>query len=77
MLQIDPPCLLSPQTSGEPELTDVATHDEVMRILTAQARDGSVTAACALERALRAAPIEDEDFDAELERLAGRLNEPE
>ena len=55
-----------------PELTDIATHDEVMRILTAQARDGSVTAACALERALRAAPIEDEDFDAELERLAGR-----
>ena len=61
----------------QPELTDIATHDEVMRILTAQARDGSVTAACALERALRAAPIEDEDFDAELERLAGRLNDPE
>jgi len=58
-------------------LTDVATHDEVMRILTAQARDGSVTAACALERALRAAPIEDEDFDAELERLAGRRNDPD
>jgi len=48
-----------------------------MRILTAQARDGSVTAACALERALRAAPIEDEDFDAELERLAGRRNDPD
>jgi hypothetical protein len=61
----------------QPELTDVATHEEVMRILTAQARDGSVTAACALERALRAAPRQDEDFDVELERLAGRLNEPE
>jgi hypothetical protein len=60
-----------------PELTDVATHDEVMRILTAQARDGSVTAAGALERALRGARREDEDFDAELERLAGRRNDPD
>jgi hypothetical protein len=60
----------------QPDLTDIATHEEVMRILTAQARDGSVTAACALERALRAAP-RDDDFDAELERLVGRRNDPD
>jgi hypothetical protein len=53
------------------------SHQEVLELLSARAREGSVSAAIALERALRAAPREDEDFDAELERLAGRLNDPE
>jgi hypothetical protein len=36
-----------------------------------------LSAAIALERALRAAPREDTDFDAELERLAGWRNDPD
>jgi hypothetical protein len=48
---------------------DIATHDEVMQLLTAQARNGSVTAAVALERALRIASNDDEDLDDELDRL--------
>jgi hypothetical protein len=42
-------------------LSDIATHDEVLEILTEQARKGSVTAAAALERALRAAAKQEED----------------
>jgi hypothetical protein len=42
-------------------LSDIATHDEGLEILTEQARKGSVTAAAALERALRAAAKQEED----------------
>lgn len=37
-----------------PAEDEIASHDESLAILTAQARDGSSTAAVALERALRA-----------------------
>jgi hypothetical protein len=52
----------------------ILTHDEVLEILSEQAKKGSVTAAAALERALparaRAATArEDEDWDTELRRL--------
>jgi hypothetical protein len=57
--------------------TGVMSHQEVLELLSARAREGSVSAAIALERALRAAPREDEDFDAELERLVGRRNDPD
>ncbi len=50
--------------------TEIATHDEVLKILTAQASEGSVTAAAALERALRArARGETDELDRELDRL--------
>ena len=42
------------QLLREPAPRDVATHQEVLGVLTALARDSSVTAAVALERALRA-----------------------
>jgi hypothetical protein len=47
----------------------IATHEEVLRLLSEQARNGSVTAATALERALRGQPLTDEDLDADLERI--------
>jgi hypothetical protein len=51
---------------------DIATHDEVLELLTKHAREGSISAAIALERALRARrPEEDDDFDAEVRRLVG------
>ena len=50
--------------------TDIASRDEVLRILTAQARDGNVSATIALARELRAQPSGDDfDFEAELDRL--------
>jgi hypothetical protein len=56
--------------------TDIATHDEVLRLLSAQARDGNVTATVALLRALPAEP-DDFDPDAELRRLCGRDGDDE
>jgi hypothetical protein len=48
----------------------VMTHEEVLVVLSEQAENGSVTAAAALERALRAAKREQrEELDAELERM--------
>ena len=54
-----------------PTVKNIADHDEVLALLSAQARAGKVAAAIALERALRAAPRSDEDFDDELRRLLG------
>jgi hypothetical protein len=34
-------------------MAEIATHEEVLELLSEQARKGSVTAAAALERALR------------------------
>lgn len=48
---------------------EIVTHEEVLRILSEQARNGSVTAAVALERALRARPLTGEDGDDELARI--------
>jgi hypothetical protein len=42
-------CLLR----APPDSREVATHEEALAILSAQARDGGATAAVALERALR------------------------
>jgi hypothetical protein len=39
-----------------PEVKDVASYEEALAILTAMARDGKVTAAIALQRALHNAP---------------------
>jgi hypothetical protein len=48
---------------------DILTYEEVLGLLSQQAREGSVTAAAALERVLRPGPDDDEDMDDELERL--------
>ena len=48
---------------------DILSREEVLELLSERARDGSVSAAIALERALRAAPRSDENFDDELDRL--------
>jgi hypothetical protein len=48
----------------------ILTHERVLEILSEQAENGSVTAAAALERALRAvARQENPELDAELDRL--------
>jgi len=47
----------------------IATHDEVLEMLTEQARNGSVTAAAALERALRNRPV---DPEAEIDDVLDR-----
>jgi len=53
----------------------IATHEEVLVMLSDKARQGETGAMIALERALRVRQREkdDDDFKAELERLAGRL----
>jgi hypothetical protein len=49
-------------------MAKIATYAEVLELLTDQARNGSVTAAAALERVLR--PNADErDIDAEIDRI--------
>jgi hypothetical protein len=47
----------------------VADHREALALLSEMARAGKVTAAIALERALRAAPNVDQHWDDELSRL--------
>jgi hypothetical protein len=50
-------------------MTEILTHEQVLEILSEQARDGSVTAACALERALRRQEEGDDTPEDELEAL--------
>ena len=45
------------------------SHDEVLELLSERAREGSISAAIALERALRAAPKSDQGLDDELSRI--------
>jgi hypothetical protein len=52
-----------------PSAAEVASHEEVLGLLSRQARGGSISAAIALERALRAIPNSDEDWDDELSRI--------
>jgi hypothetical protein len=52
-----------------PRGDEVATRSEALAILTRLARDNRVTAAIALERALRATPKSDQDWDDELSRI--------
>lgn len=51
----------------------ILSHEEVLEILSQQAKDGSVTAAVALERALRpsqkAEPEKEPSLESELDRL--------
>jgi len=49
--------------------TKVLTREEVLVILSEQARAGSISAAIALERALRARDREQDDIDDELDRI--------
>jgi hypothetical protein len=44
----------------------ILSHDEVLELLSERAREGSISAAIALERALRASPKSNEDWDDEL-----------
>jgi len=48
--------------------SDIATYQEVLQLLTEQARTGSVSAAVALERALRPSEIE-ENVDEVIDRI--------
>jgi hypothetical protein len=51
----------------------ILTHEECLIILSQQARDGSVTAASSLERALRAADRQKHDaLDDEFARMLGK-----
>ena len=54
---------------GPPDGSEVASHTEALALLTRLARDGRTTAAIALERALRATPKSNEDWDDELSRV--------
>ena len=54
---------------GPPDGSEVASHTEALALLTRLARDGRTTAAIALERALRATPKSNEDWDDELSRI--------
>ena len=47
----------------------ILTHEEVLEVLSRQAEDGSVTAAAALERALRARERAASEVDNELDRI--------
>ena len=54
-------------------MSKIASHEEILEILSEQARKGSVTAAAALERALRArAKADPHKFDDELDRLLAK-----
>jgi hypothetical protein len=51
---------------------EVLSREEVLALLSKKAREGSVSAAIALERALRIdPPHEQDDFDDELGQLLG------
>ena len=47
----------------------ILSHEEVLELLSERAREGSISAAIALERALRAAPKSSEGFEDELSDL--------
>jgi hypothetical protein len=52
--------------------SEILTHEYSLVILSQQARGGSVTAAVALERALRPEGPGQDDIDAELDRIFGK-----
>ncbi len=52
-------------------MSKIASHEEVLEILSEQARKGSVTAAAALERALRARAKEEPPDDL-LDRILAK-----
>ena len=50
-------------------MADILSHEEVLALLSERAREGSISAAIALERALRATPKSDQEWDDELSEL--------
>jgi hypothetical protein len=48
---------------------DVLSREQVLALLSKKARERSVSAAIALERALRIDPHEQDDFEDQLDRL--------
>ena len=56
---------------------NVLTREQVLALLSKKAREGSVSAAIALERALRIDPHEQDDFEDQLDRLPGEGRAPE
>jgi hypothetical protein len=57
---------------GKQEMPDeILSRDEVLAILSRAARDGSISAAIALERALRAREREQSEIDDVLDRILG------
>jgi len=55
-----------------PDNKKVLSHDDVLALLSAKARDGSVTAMVSLERALRMTDDDHDELDDELDRLLRR-----
>ena len=51
---------------------EILTYEEVLALLSEQARAGKVAALVSLERALRPEGPEQEDIDAELDRILGK-----
>jgi hypothetical protein len=47
----------------------ILSHEEVLELLSDRAREGSISAAIALERALRAFPKSNQDWDDELSSI--------
>jgi hypothetical protein len=54
-----------------PSPAEVSTHVEVLALLSRKAREGSITAAVALERALRARSNVQEEVDEAIDRILG------
>jgi hypothetical protein len=52
-----------------PNATEIATYSEVLGLLSRKAREGSVAAAVALLRALRAQPNVEDEIDDALDRI--------
>jgi hypothetical protein len=63
------PAFLRSLLREPPRDDEVATREEALSILTSLARDGRVAAAIALERALRAFPKSNQDWDDELSSI--------
>jgi hypothetical protein len=50
-------------------MNEIATREEVLEMLTEQARNGSITAAAALERALRLGGGQQDDVEEAIDRI--------
>jgi hypothetical protein len=53
-------------------MSKILTYEQVLEILSEQARNGSVTAAAALERALRSAEKREGDVDDDIARILAK-----
>jgi hypothetical protein len=50
-------------------MSDLPTYEEILQMLTVKAREGSVSAMIALERALRPGDARPEDIDEVIDRI--------